>query len=87
MDIKVEVNVYTHDSGPAPKWAIDMAAGIAAIASAVTAEGSQISDLKQQISGVLSGLALPPEVQAKIDQAFAAAEANKASLAALTPKP
>lgn len=36
-----------------------------------------IAGLKQQIADALAGVTLPPAVQAKVDQVFAAVEANK----------
>jgi hypothetical protein len=46
--------------------------------------GTLISGLKQQIADALAsaGTKIPADVQAKIDQAFAQLEANKAKLAA-----
>ena len=41
-----------------------------------------IAGLKQQLADALSGATLPPAVQEKVDAVFAAAEANKAALAA-----
>lgn len=41
-----------------------------------------ITGLKQQLDDVLAGVTLPPAVQAKVDEIFVAAEANKAALAA-----
>jgi hypothetical protein len=38
--------------------------------------------LKAQLDDVLAGINLPPVVQAKVDAIFAAAEANKAAVAA-----
>ena len=40
-----------------------------------------ITGLQQQLADALSGVTLPPGTQAKIDQIFTAAEANKAALA------
>jgi hypothetical protein len=39
-----------------------------------------IAGLKQQLADALAGTTLPPEVQTKIDQVFAQAEANKAKI-------
>lgn len=44
--------------------------------------GVFIAGLKQQLADALSGTTLPPDVQAKIDAAFATAEASKAKLSA-----
>ena len=41
-----------------------------------------IDGLQTQLAAALSGTTIPPAVQAQIDQVFADAEANKASLAA-----
>ena len=46
-----------------------------------------VANLKQQLDDALSGVTLPPAVQAKIDQAFAASTANKAALAAISNPP
>lgn len=43
-----------------------------------------VANLKQQIADALSGVTLPPAVQAKIDQVFTASAANKASLSAIS---
>lgn len=40
-----------------------------------------IAGLKQQIADALAGVTLPPAVQAKVDEIFAGAEANKTALA------
>ena len=57
------------------------------ILSDVTAETSSIASLsvliagiKQQLADALAGVTLPPATQAKVDQIFAAAEANKQAL-------
>ena len=64
-----------------------MMASIDDILSDVTGETDMISSLstliagiKQQLADALSGTTLPPAVQAKIDQVFAVAEANKQAL-------
>lgn len=41
-----------------------------------------IAGLKQQIADALSGVTLPPAVQAKVDAVFAAVETNKAKVVA-----
>ena len=41
-----------------------------------------IAGLQKQIADALSGATLPPAVQAKVDAIFAAAETNKAKIAA-----
>lgn len=41
-----------------------------------------IAGLKQQIADALAGVTLPPAVQAKVDQVFAAVEVNKAKVVA-----
>lgn len=43
---------------------------------------SLITGLKQQVADALSGAALPPAVQAKVDAIFDQAEANKVKLTA-----
>lgn len=55
----------------------------------VTEEGTKIDSLtvfvaglKQQIADALSGVKLPPAVQAKVDAVFDAVEANKAKVVA-----
>jgi hypothetical protein len=54
----------------------------------VTAETTQIASisalidgLRQQLADALAGATLPPATQAKIDEIFTAAEANKAAIA------
>ena len=46
-----------------------------------------ISGLQQQIKDALANVTIPPDAQAKIDQIFAAAETNKAKLAAALTTP
>jgi len=46
-----------------------------------------VTNLKQQLADALSGTTLPPAVQAKVDQVFAASTANKAALQALSNPP
>lgn len=41
-----------------------------------------LTTIKQQLADALAGATLPPDVQAKIDVAFASLEANKAKLSA-----
>lgn len=61
----------------------------------VTAETTQldslstlIAGLQKQLADALAGTTLPADVQAKVDAIFAAAEANKAKIAAaLAPTP
>jgi ABC-type transporter Mla subunit MlaD len=61
------------------------------IADEKTAIGSVtelINNLRQQVADALSGVTLPPAIQAKVDQVFAGLEDNKALLAkALTTQP
>lgn len=49
--------------------------------TAIASVSELIAGLKQQIADALSGVTLPPAVQAKIDQVFEGAEANKKALA------
>lgn len=46
-----------------------------------------IVGLRQQVADALSGVTLPAPVQAKVDAIFAAAEANKAKIAAALAPP
>lgn len=50
--------------------------------TAIASIATLIAGLKQQIADALSGVTLPPAVQAKVDAVFAAAEQNKADIAA-----
>lgn len=43
---------------------------------------TMVDGLRQQVADALSGASLPPSVQAKVDQIFADAEANKGKLTA-----
>lgn len=58
------------------------------VLSDVTDESTQIdglatliSGLRQQVADAVKNAGIPPDVQAKIDQVFAQAEANKAKIA------
>lgn len=59
----------------------DVLSDITAETDAISSVSTLITGLKQQLADALSGTTLPPATQAKVDQIFAAAEANKAALA------
>lgn len=50
--------------------------------TAIDSISTLIAGLKQQLADALANTSLPPDVQAKIDAVFSAAESNKAKLAA-----
>jgi len=50
--------------------------------TAIDSVAALITGLQQQVADALSGVTLPPAVQAKVDAIFVTAEANKAKLAA-----
>lgn len=50
--------------------------------TAIDGLSALVAGLKQQVADALAGTTLPPAIQAKVDAVFAAAEANKAKLAA-----
>jgi TolA-binding protein len=58
-------------------------------AAAIAAVASAIADLKAQLAAAIAAASQPisPDLQAKIDEIFTAAEANKAALGALEPPP
>lgn len=60
----------------------DVLADVTEEKSQIAGLSTLISGLKQQLADALAGTTLPPDVQAKVDAIFAAAESNKADLAA-----
>jgi len=50
--------------------------------TAIDSVSALVGGLRQQIADALSGVNLPPAVQAQVDAVFAQAEQNKAALAA-----
>ena len=64
---------------------------IGQLADAVTALKEGMATLQQQLADALSGVTLPPAVQTKIDNAFAASKTNSDKvdeiLSALVPPP
>lgn len=55
----------------------DVLADVTAEATAIDSLSALTAGLKQQLADALAGVALPPNVQAKIDTVFAGLEANK----------
>ena len=53
------------------------------LATAVKALQDNVASLTQQIKDLLAGVTLPPTVQAQVDQAFAASDANLKSVQAI----
>src|SRR5437868_631553 len=69
-----------------------LVADVTAETTLIDGVGTLITGLRDQLKAALAGATVPPDVQAKIDQAFATAENNKAKLATalqtnVTPQP
>ena len=60
----------------------DIVADVTAETTLIEGVSTLVTGLKQQLADALTGENLSPEAQAKVDQIFATAEANKAKLAA-----
>jgi hypothetical protein len=59
----------------------DVLADVTAETTQIASLSALIDGLKQQVADALAGATLPPATQAKIDEIFTAAEANKAAIA------
>lgn len=59
----------------------EVLADVTAETTLIASLGTLITGLKDQLAAALADTTLPPEVQAKVDAIFAAAEANKTALA------
>jgi uncharacterized protein YcbX len=59
------------------------ATALGQLATVVQTQQAQIATLTQQLADALSGTTLPPAVQAKVDEAFAASAANTATVAGI----
>ena len=64
----------------------ELVASVAAVKGKADSIGMLITQLREQIAGLIAGN-LPPDVQAQVDQAFADAEAAKTELSAAVDNP
>lgn len=91
MEFKFHVYVHNDEFVELAKLLIDirneimasidqLAQEIADETTLIDGVSTLVSGLQQQLSDALSGAQIPPQVQAKIDAVFVAAEANKAKL-------
>ena len=93
--MRIDVHHYHHGAPDDPPWwaraTLDRLETIMAtldqVLADVTDESSRldsisalIDGLRQQLADALSGATLPPDVQAKVDAVFAAAETNKGKI-------
>lgn len=63
----------------------DESTALDALIALKAADENQITDLKTQLAAALANTTISPAVQSQIDAIFAAAEANKAKIAAAMP--